>query len=208
MTGMTRRAARRLRSRLAPTPQDRLQSLIAAGVVTMGEGTYGVPIVVDYAFGRTSLEIGRYCSIATGVTILLGADHPVDRVTTYPIRLQYGLPGALADGFPRPPDRPTVVGSDVWLGYESLVLGGTTIGHGAVVAARAVVTRDVPPYAVVGGVPARVIGWRHTPAQRERLLAVAWWEWPPSRVIEAVDRLSSNEIDAFLDWAECRPREG
>lgn len=196
-----RAAYRWSRAVLRPNAEDHLRALQRQGKVRMGAHSYGVPIVVDYAHDDTTLTIGAYCSLAMGTTFLLGGNHPKDRVTTFPIRTRWGLPGAGSDGYPT--SRGDIsVGSDVWTGHESLILGGVRIGHGAVVAARATVTRDVPPYAIVGGTPARVIGWRHTPLQRERLLALAWWEWPDDRVRAAVGHLTAPDVDGFLAWAE------
>jgi hypothetical protein len=91
-----------------------------------------------------------------------------------------------------------VIGSDVWIGTDAMVLSGVSIGHGAIVAARAVVTRDVPPYAIVAGVPAKVVRWRFEPAVIERLLKVAWWEWDDERIRQFVPLLSSTRTDEFL----------
>lgn len=118
-------------------------------------------------------EIGRFCSIGNGV--LLGqerAGHPLDWVSTHPFaHAVEGLDYASDES-------PLVVGHDVWIGREAMIMAGVRIGHGAVVAARAVVTRDVPPYAIVAGVPARVIRYRHTPEVISKLLSSAWWDRP------------------------------
>lgn len=118
-------------------------------------------------------EIGRFCSIGNGV--LLGQErtgHPLDWVSTHPF-------AHAAEGLQYASDEsPLVVGHDVWIGREAMIMAGVCIGHGAVVAARAVVTRDVPPYAIVAGVPARIIRYRHSPELIARLLRSAWWERP------------------------------
>lgn len=110
------------------------------------------------------------------------------------------LEGAGADGFPTIRGD-TVVGSDVWVGRLSIIMSGVTIGDGAVVGAGAVVTRDVPPFAIVGGNPARVIRYRMTEPQREALLRIRWWDWPRERIVQAVPRLASADIDGFIAWA-------
>lgn len=117
--------------------------------------------------------IGRFCSIGNGV--VLGQDkagHPLDWVTTHPVA--HAVEARRYDA----QVRPTTLGHDVWIGREAMVFEGVSIGTGAVVAARAVVTRDVPPYAIVAGVPARVVRFRHPEPIREQLLGSRWWELP------------------------------
>ena len=131
--------------------------------------------------------IGRYCAIASGVRFVMpGANHADLGPSTFPFGI-FGEPWAertmdLVMGAPSRGD--TVVGNDVWLGYSALVLPGVTIGHGAIVAAASVVASDVPPYAIVGGNPARVIRMRYDDADVERLLRAAWWDWPVELVTE------------------------
>ena len=88
-----------------------------------------------------------------------------------------------------------MVGNDVWIGYEAVILAGVTIGDGAVVAARAVVTRDVPPYTIVGGVPARPIRRRFGKETISRLLALRWWDWPPERIARNLAAIQSGELE-------------
>ena len=175
-----------------------LRRLQRRGRVVYGTGTFGVPVVHAFPHDPTRLIVGNYCSI--GGTYLLGGQHALDHVTTYPLRINLGLEGAGRDGMPAP--RGDIhVGSDVWTGYGCSIPGGVTIGDGAIVATGAVVTKDVPPYAIVGGVPARVIGHRHTEEQREALLEIRWWDWPLERIREAVPLLASRDIDAFIEYA-------
>ena len=87
-----------------------------------------------------------------------------------------------------------MIGNDVWIGYEAVVMAGVHIGDGAVVAARAVVTRDVPPYAIVGGVPARIIRMRFDERTIARLLETAWWDWPADRIRRAIPRLADRSL--------------
>ena len=140
-----------------------------------------------YAYGPERLIIGRYCAIASGVRFVMpGANHADLGPSTFPFGI-FGEPWAeltmdLVMGAPSRGD--TVVGNDVWLGYRALVLPGLTIGHGAIVAAASVVAADVPPYAIVGGNPARVIRRRYEDEDVERLLRAAWWDWPVELVTE------------------------
>ncbi len=180
-----------------------LRRLERAGRVTFGRGTYGVPKVLTYIHDATRLTIGNYTSIAAGATIMLGGKHPTDRVTTYPHRIMMGMEGAGADGFPIPTGD-TIIGSDAWICANALIVSGVTVGDGAIVAGGAVVTKDVPPYAVVGGSPARVISYRHTEEQREALLEIKWWDWSEDEVREAVPLLAGDDIDAFIAYARGR----
>ena len=141
---------------------------------------------VLYAYGPERLIIGRYCAIASGVRFVMpGANHAELGPSTFPFGI-FGPPwDATMDLVMGAPSRgDTVVGNDVWLGYRALVLPGVTIGHGAIVAAASVVASDVPPYAIVGGNPARVIRQRYEADDVERLLRAAWWDWPAALVTE------------------------
>jgi acetyltransferase-like isoleucine patch superfamily enzyme len=178
-----------------------LEEAVACGRATVGAHTYGVCTVHVGQGERARAHFGSYCSIAVGVELLLGGNHRADWVSTYPFRVLWNLPGALSDGHPRPePD--IEIGSDVWIGTKAMVMPGVKIGHGAVIAARALVTRDVRPYAIVGGVPAREIRRRFSDEQIEGLLALRWWEWPEERVRASLDLLSSPDVDALLAGAE------
>ena len=178
-----------------------LEEAVSGGRATVGAHTYGACTIHIGRGEHACVHVGSYCSIAVGVELVVGGNHRPDWVSTYPFRVLWGLPGALTDGHPRPePD--IEIGSDVWIGTEAMILAGVKIGHGAVIGARAVVTKDVRPYAIVGGVPAREIRRRFNDEQVERLLALRWWEWPEERVRASVDLLSSPDVDALLAASE------
>jgi acetyltransferase-like isoleucine patch superfamily enzyme len=175
-----------------------LRRLKKAGRVIMGNHAYGEPRIFTFPYDDTKLYIGPYSGV--GANLLLGGQHGVRTVTTYAHRIYWGMEGAGEDGIPvRRGD--LVVGADCWVTFGAWVLSGITIGDGAVVATGAVVTKDVPPYAIVGGNPARIIGWRHTEEQREALLEIKWWDWPDDEVRAAVPYLASEDIDAFIEYA-------
>jgi chloramphenicol O-acetyltransferase type B len=174
--------------------------LIRTGQMTVGPHTYGIPIIKAFAHDAGRLVIGDYSSLSETAIVMIGGVHPPDRVTTYPHRINWRMPGAGQDGFPTSPGN-TVIGSDVWLTQRVFVRGGVSIGDGAIVAAGAVVTKDVPPFAIVGGNPARVIRYRFTPEQCEALLRIRWWDWPEERVREAVPLLAGPDVDDFIGWA-------
>lgn len=139
---------------------------------------------VLYAFGPERLIIGRFCALAAGVRFLLpGANHADQGPSTFPFGI-FGPPWEFTmDLVLSAPSRGnTVVGNDVWLGYQALVLPGVTIGHGAVIAAASVVASDVPPYTVVAGNPARVVRRRFDDDDIECLLRAAWWDWPSASI--------------------------
>jgi acetyltransferase-like isoleucine patch superfamily enzyme len=175
----------------------RFQALLRAGRVTIGRHSYGFPEVVTFGGDPTRLHIGHYVSIGRDVRFLLGGNHRVDWVTTFPIRKVFGLAGANNDGHPSSKGD-VIVGNDVWLGFGAKILSGVVIGDGAVIGAYATVTRSVRPYAIVTGSPARETRRRFSDAQVEGLLRVAWWNWSDAKVCAEVSQLCSENIDAFL----------
>lgn len=167
----------------------------------LGAGTYGMPRVHDDHEG-TTLRIGAYCSIASGVEIFLGNQHRIDWVSSYPFPAFFEEARHIPEFGGSRGD--VTVGSDVWLCANCIILSGVTIGHGAVVAAGAVVTRDVEPYSVVAGNPARHVRWRFDPEIRQALLEAAWWDWPMEEVRAVVAMLCSDQVDALLNYARSR----
>lgn len=167
------------------------------GIASVGRHSYGEPTFHVWPGQRSRLRVGAFCSFAPGVQIFGGGRHRVDWVTTYPLRIRWDLHGAHTDGHPAP-GRDVTIGNDVWIGAEAVVLDGVTIGDGAAVATRSVVTKDVRPYAIVGGNPARELRLRFPDEQVEALLALRWWDWPDERIRERVGELCSPDVAAFL----------
>ncbi|MFI6366212.1 CatB-related O-acetyltransferase [Nocardia sp. NPDC050630] len=173
-----------------------LKPLVSSPNIVVGEYTYyddpdGATDFerrnVLYAYGPERLIIGAYCAIAAGTRFLMaGAEHPTMGVSTYPFTMFGGRwAEQTLDIVTSMPSRgDTVVGNDVWFGYQSTIMPGVRIGDGAIIAAGAVVTADVPPYTIVGGNPAKPIRQRFDSADIERLRRAAWWTWPAELVAE------------------------
>lgn len=193
--------------RVQPPPKVAwLKPLITWPLTSVGEYTYYAdpdePTGFEwnnilYHYGPERLEIGSYCGLAAGIRIIMNAsNHRMDGISTFPFPmfgsdwLQY------MDMFAeRPVRKDTVIGNDVWIGYRATVLPGVHIGDGAIVAANAVVTQDIPPYAVAGGNPARVLRRRFDEAQVERLLRIAWWDWPVELVTKHLSTIMGGAVD-------------
>jgi acetyltransferase-like isoleucine patch superfamily enzyme len=172
-----------------------------AGRVHVGRGTYGVPGLHMTMLDNTQLFIGNYSS--TGPLCYLGGGHPPDRVTTFPIAVNLGLDSIGDDGFPAP-SKDTVIGSDVYCTHQTVVLSGCTIGDGAIVGIGAIVTKDIPAYAIVGGNPAKLIRYRFSAEQIAALLEIRWWDWPEDEIKLAAPYLTSRDVNAFIEYAHKR----
>ena len=149
---------------------------------------------VLYSYGEEKLVIGKYCALASGTTfIMAGANHLTSGVSTFPFTIFGGDWAAttvdLLQNIPSKGD--TVVGNDVWFGYRTLIMPGVHIGHGAIIAAGAVVVSDVPPYTIVGGNPAKPVKQRYSDAEVAELLRAAWWDWPVELVTSHVRTIMS-----------------
>ncbi|MGB2832888.1 MAG: CatB-related O-acetyltransferase [Methylotenera sp.] len=167
----------------------------------IGINNYGVPSIKN-PHKDAALSIGSYCSIAPNVKIYMGGMHRTDWVTTYPFPAFEGSAQHINNFAPT--NGNVTIGSDVWLCANCVILSGVTIGHGAVIANSAIVTKDVPPYAIVGGNPAKLIRWRFDEATRNALLDSKWWDWPETEVLSIVDMLCSNNIATFLEYVKNR----
>lgn len=160
-----------------------------------GRGTYGNPNVLSWGEGA-KVEAGNFCSIAAGVTIMVGGDHRPDWVSTFPFTVLWGCD---IPGHPRSKGD-VIIGSDVWIAHEAFILSGVKIGHGAVIAARAVVAKDVPPYAIMVGNPARIAKYRFDPETIKKLLEIAWWNWPDNEIAQALPYMMNDDIESFISY--------
>ncbi len=155
-------------------------------------------VLYHYPINHERLVIGKFCSIACGAKFLFNsANHALGSLSTYTFPLFFEEWGTDVENLTAAWDNrgDIVVGNDVWIGYEAVILAGVTIGDGAVIGARAVVTKDVPPYTIVGGVPARPIRKRFSDENIARLLELKWWDWPEERIAANLEAIQSGEID-------------
>lgn len=170
----------------------------------IGSHCYGLPIIKQ-SHKDATLTIGSYCSFASNVQIFLGGGHRTDWITTYPFPA-FHLSASHIQNYSTSKGNVTI-GNDVWLCGNCIILSGVTIGDGAVIANGAIVTKSVPPYAIVGGNPAKLIRWRFDEKTREALLETAWWDWPEQEVLSVADKLCSENIKGFLAYAKNRKQE-
>jgi virginiamycin A acetyltransferase len=151
-----------------------------------------------FDFVGDKLIIGKFCMIASDVTFIMnGANHLTDAVSTYPFAIfGHGWEKAM-EGRHYPVKGDTVIGNDVWIGYKATIISGVTIGDGAIIAANAVVTKDVAPYAIVGGNPAAEIRKRFPEDKIRRLLEVKWWDWPIDKITANIHLLTGNDPESL-----------
>lgn len=155
-------------------------------------------VLYHYPINHDRLIIGKFCSLACGVRFLFNsANHSMKSLSTYPFPLffeEWGLDKKdVAASWDNKGD--IVIGNDVWIGYEAVVMAGVTIGDGAVIGTRAVVTKDVPAYTIVGGIPAKTIRKRCPEETIDALLALKWWDWPEEKIAENIGAIQNGRID-------------
>lgn len=172
-----------------------IKNLFDQTLVSVGNYTYG-PLTVLANTRQAKLRIGHFCSIGGDVLFVLSSDHPTDHISTYPFKVKVN--GEEAEATTK---GDITIDDDVWIGQRVIILSGVHIGQGAVVAAGAVVTKDVPPYAIVGGVPAGVIRYRFNQNIIEKLLQIDYSRLDENTVKENIDRLYTQVTDrADLSW--------
>lgn len=152
-----------------------------------------------FDFIGDKLIIGKFCMIASDATFIMnGANHLTDAITAYPFAIFGGNWADAMDGKSYPNKGDTLVGNDVWIGYGATIMPGVQIGDGAIVAAKAVVTKDVAPYTIVGGHPAEVIRKRFDDETITTLLETRWWDWPIEQITAHVQDLTGSDVNGDL----------
>lgn len=205
-----------MRSRVYPRPHDGqtvyLKDVITGPNIEVGEYTIYNDFVRDprdfeknnvlyhYPVNGDRLVIGRFCSIACGAKFMFtSGNHSMQSLANYTFPIffdEWGLDAKdICDAWDNKGD--TVIGNDVWIGYEAVIMPGVKIGDGAVIGTRAVVTKDVPPYTIVSGVPAKPIRRRFDDATVEKLEALRWWDWDKDRLKRALPAIQAGDIAAL-----------
>lgn len=151
-------------------------------------------VLYQYPINHDKLIIGKFCSIACGAKFIFNsANHTLSSVSTYPFPIffeEWGLNiKDVAAAWDNKGD--IIIGNDVWIGYEAVIMAGVTVGDGAIIGTRAVVTKDVPPYTIVGGVPAKPIRKRFDNETLDELLKIRWWDWPEEKIARNIHAIQS-----------------
>lgn len=157
-------------------------------------------VLYHYPVNGDKLKIGKFCSIACGAKFLFtSGNHAMQSLSTYPFPIffeEWNLDARdICSAWDNKGD--IIIGSDVWIGYEAVIMAGVTIGDGAIIGTRAVVTKDVPPYTIVGGVPAKIIRKRFDDATIERLENLRWWDWDAAKIQRSISAIQSGDIAAL-----------
>ena len=158
-------------------------------------------VLYHYPIHRERLIIGKFCSIACGTKFLFNcANHTLKSLSTYTFPLFYEEweleKSNITTAWDNKGD--IVIGNDVWIGYEAVIMAGVHIGDGAIIAARAVVTKDVPPYTIVGGTPAKEIRKRFDAEVIEQLLILKWWDWSTDKIHQCLPYIAESKLDELL----------
>ena len=186
-----------------------LKNVIKSSNIEVGDYTYyddmedGLNfeknVLYHFDFIGDKLKIGKFCAIASDVQFIMnGANHKMSGISTFPFNILGGdwkKVTPTADQLPFKGD--TVIGNDVWIGYKSTIMPGVNIGDGAIIAAHSVVTKDVEPYSIVGGNPAKIIRKRFSDSDIERLQQIAWWNWNIEDITKTLRLITDKDIDAL-----------
>lgn len=184
-----------------------LKHFIKASNITIGDYTYfddrrngpekfeEYNVLYNYDFSKVKLVIGKFCAMAAETRFIMTGDHKLDAISTYPFPIfGHGWENAF-NVYDLPVKGDIVVGNDVWFGYDSLVMNGVTIDNGAIIAARAVVVKDVPAYSIVAGNPAKVVKMRFDDKTIGRLQKIAWWDWDIEKIHQNLKLICHLDVD-------------
>ena len=169
--------------------------------MSFGKYTYGSP-TINWQNENAKLVVGNFCSIAGNVNISLGGNHRTDWVTTYPFGHinQHIFNNFNGNGHPSTKGD-VIIGNDVWIGSNVTIMSGVNIGDGVVIANNSHVVKDVEPYSLIGGNPAKLIKYRFTPEQISKLLEIKWWNWDDEKINKYTPLLCNNNIDEFIKFS-------
>lgn len=158
-------------------------------------------MLYHYPIDKEKLIIGKFCSIACGTKFLFNcANHTLKSLSTYTFPLFYGVweleKSNLTAAWDNKGD--IVIGNDVWIGYEAVIMAGVHVGDGAIIAAHAVVTKDVPPYTIIGGIPAKEIRKRFDADTIKQLQMLKWWDWPINKIQQGLPYITQENLNELL----------
>lgn len=204
--------SRKIYPRTGDTQTVYLKSVVTRKTIEVGDFTIYNDFVNDprdfemnnvlyhYPINGDRLIIGKFCSIACGAKFIFNcANHALRSLSTYTFPLffeEWDLPKSeVASAWDNKGD--IVIGNDVWIGYDAVIMAGVTIGDGAIIGTRAVVPKDVAPYSIVGGVPAREIRKRFEPEVVDRLRELKWWDWPEEKIRKAIPAIQAGDVEAL-----------
>lgn len=175
--------------------------------MSFGKYLYRIPNIhtwpeTNNGQGDGQLFIGNFCSFGENVHIYLGGNHRTDWVTTYPFGHIYKDVFYNFDGQGHPATKgDVIIGNDVWIGDNTTIMSGVTIGDGAIVACKSHIVKNVEPYSIVGGNPAKFIKYRFKPEQISKLLEIKWWDWDELTINNFTPLLCNQDIDQFIEEA-------
>ena len=159
-------------------------------------------VLYHYPINKDRLIIGKFCSIACGAKFLFNsANHKMTSLSTYTFPLFFEEWGLKKENVAQAWDQKgdIMIGNDVWIGYEAVILSGVTIGDGAVIGCRAVVTKDIPPYTIVGGIPAKPIRKRFDEETIKELQKIKWWDWPEEKITEKIQAIQAGDLEGLRE---------